>query len=673
MHSLSSLKWNGLSFLEKSLCLSITGTSVLLSVFFFLRCSAEAAVFYTLFTFGYSLFLVASIWFYGHWLAQLNPSKSPGRQVVRALVISTLLSILLEITTLIGAPVSSPFAFSDWGKKRLLIYLLLSFVMVTVTIYHYEKNKLLGYSNITEALTRYLKGSFQAKAIITFSVIAIVGGHLLGITTWRTPEQYSRLAFLCICTLSGLVLYLGHQNIFKQHFEYWFLIIALSTGSFISVALPAISRISWDDQIHYDRSLGLSYLTESQYGEAEILLVNYPEDLFRNPGESVDLLSELHENETTDGSVNKRTGFYTPVSGASLLNISTIGYIPSAIGLWLGRLLALPFSVQFILGRFTNMLAYVLVMTQAIRIIPYKKMVLTVLGLLPTTIFLSSNYSYDSFCIAFISLAIALILREAQRQEAISLSDLVKICLALFLGLCPKAIYFPIIALMYLIPKNRFGSSATYRNFCLAVFCFGCIMFATFMLPMFLSTSAQAGDSRGGEDVSAIGQILFIFTNPILFITTISNFLLTYISPLASNDYSIYYAYLGKLSDSFYFTNSIGFVLLMYATLTDSGNTQLTNAPLKKAVFCSWMVFLFLFSTFLVATSLYISFTPVGLNTVNGCQGRYLLPVLFLLFASISQSATNNRHRSCRPTLMISTALLIMCNVTMIVFPNTSL
>ena len=37
---------------------------------------------------------------------------------------------------------------------------------------------------------------------------------------------------------------------------------------------------------------------------------------------------------------------------------------------------------------------------------------------------------------------------------------------------------------------------------------------------------------------------------------------------------------------------------------------------------------MFLFTVILVATALYVSFTPVGLGTVNGCQSRYLLPLL---------------------------------------------
>ena len=41
-----------------------------------------------------------------------------------------------------------------------------------------------------------------------------------------------------------------------------------------------------------------------------------------------------------------------------------------------------------------------------------------------------------------------------------------------------------------------------------------------------------------------------------------------------------------------------------------------------------WASFVFLFTVILVATALYVSFTPVGLGTVNGCQSRYLLPLL---------------------------------------------
>ena len=37
----------------------------------------------------------------------------------------------------------------------------------------------------------------------------------------------------------------------------------------------------------------------------------------------------------------------------------------------------------------------------------------------------------------------------------------------------------------------------------------------------------------------------------------------------------------------------------------------------------------------LIATALYIAFTPIGFETINGCQARYITPLLFPLLALI--------------------------------------
>ena len=49
----------------------------------------------------------------------------------------------------------------------------------------------------------------------------------------------------------------------------------------------------------------------------------------------------------------------------------------------------------------------------------------------------------------------------------------------------------------------------------------------------------------------------------------------------------------------------------------------------------------------LVATSLYVGFTPVRLATINGCQPRYLLPILFpSIYLLGSGKIQNNMDRS---------------------------
>jgi uncharacterized membrane protein len=45
----------------------------------------------------------------------------------------------------------------------------------------------------------------------------------------------------------------------------------------------------------------------------------------------------------------------------------------------------------------------------------------------------------------------------------------------------------------------------------------------------------------------------------------------------------------------------------------------------------------------LVITSMYVSFTPVGLDWVNGCQYRYIFPVFPLMLYCLAPTAIENK------------------------------
>lgn len=55
------------------------------------------------------------------------------------------------------------------------------------------------------------------------------------------------------------------------------------------------------------------------------------------------------------------------------------------------------------------------------------------------------------------------------------------------------------------------------------------------------------------------------------------------------------------------------------------------------------MIVLVMMIIILIATALYISFTPVALETINGCQPRYLIPLMFGFFALIGSNKWKNK------------------------------
>ena len=164
-------------------------------------------------------------------------------------------------------------------------------------------------------------------------------------------------------------------------------------------------------------------------------------------------------NATDNG--RESIGFVVPVSGESYLFVPIVGAIPSALGLWMGRLLHLSFVGTFILGRWFNLLFYVLVVFGAIGITPVKKVLFAVVGLLPTALFLASGYSNDPWLLSLSMLGIALFVRlhRSSSVGSLTVASFIPCFISLSLAIMVKAVYFPLLGLLFLMPKRCFASS----------------------------------------------------------------------------------------------------------------------------------------------------------------------------------------------------------------------
>ncbi|WP_368286077.1 DUF2142 domain-containing protein [Enorma massiliensis] len=640
-------------------------------------CAASHDIYATIF---YALVLIllysASIrtyWLYSHQLFQTYGSSKTRNIFVSVLAISILFGVVLEGLTLIGSPLSSPLQLSSWNLQRLAAFFLLCFFVSTYACAHFLSHK----NNCTQASISKCNASsnLNALSITAFLIVAVGAAALLsGIFPWRLSGSVNRAFFLAICILVVVITLVVLRQKGSSRPELIFLTAALVSGTFLCFALPPVTAISPDDQIHFDRSLGLSYLGRSEYSDSEIQLANVPWVIdsvvqFNDLDKVIDELDSSHSKAIETGSLHTLDGFFSPVAVSSLLNITYIGYIPSAIGLWLGRLLGLPLTGIVILGRWANLLSYCGVFYFAIKNIPSKKTLMTVIALLPTSLYLASNYSYDPWVISMLALSFSNLCRELSKSDkTITLDGIVTICFPMLLGLCPKAVYFPVIGLLFLFPTSKFLSPSHRRVFFAGVVIFGVLVVSTFILPLFFSSAAIAGDARGGTDVNSGEQIAFIISHPIDFIKTLVAFLVDYISPINSDQYSISYFYMGTLSTEVRCFATIPFVLIIVTALCDGqGATRLNAGAI------AWILFIVACTLGLVATSLYVSFTPVGLNWVNGCQARYILPILFLPLAIIGTckstiGETESATIQYAPIIAVG-VLTVICNLLLVIAP----
>lgn len=553
-------------------------------------------------------------------------------------------AVILEGCTVLGSPASHFLNSADWNIKRLCLYFLISYCM---TLYLFQRGfslKALLHSAAARfvAADRILLMSIAFFIILGSSTIAFVYGLINAV-----------VFFLLLVAIS---VYAACSGIWKRvsALPVAFFTAAFSIGVFLVVSTPITTGLSWDDQIHYSNALSTSYLFESQKTDTDIKFIDeavrraqgYEEPSIERflRSEMFEHASELNASYSQDidlghVQVNKHE--------ESVYTLNCIGYIPSAIGLWIARLFHFSFSAMIQFARICNLLSYCLAIAVAIRVAPSKKGLFVFVGMLPTSLFLASCFSYDAWLISFTMLGFAYFLRFAWGDlEDFSTRNLFAAFGFTFVGLAVKAVYFPIVGLFFMVPHERFVNRKQRVQYNIAVVILGLVVFASFALPFLFSTASgsNVGDMRGGSDVNSGQQIAFIFADPLRYVKILTSYFVSYyLNPMTSAGYSLNLGYLGSLASWV----SAGFVggfvrvfpaiCLVLFGISSADSVSVKHVGLTRSV---WALFVFLFTVILIATALYVSFTPVGLGTVNGCQPRYLLPLLVPCLSFI----LNQRH-----------------------------
>ena len=150
----------------------------------------------------------------------------------------------------------------------------------------------------------------------------------------------------------------------------------------------------------------------------------------------------------------------------------------------------------------------------------------------------------------------------------------------------------------------------------------------------FLSQMSGGGDIRGGTDVSTIGQLHFFIEEPLHFTRIIIKFLIDYLSIPKMVGYIANFAYLGIGAGT-----TVWIILMFLTALTDKNDTDVKAYNwLSKCM----VVILFFGLAAAIALALYLEFTPVRTETVNGCQPRYIIPLLYPVLSIIGWGKFKN-------------------------------
>ncbi|MBR6526615.1 MAG: DUF2142 domain-containing protein [Lachnospiraceae bacterium] len=447
--------------------------------------------------------------------------------------------------------------------------------------------------------------------------------------------SWHRILFVWVLLSLLAFLWLGREWI-SGHVAQAYLIAALSMGSLMILLTPA-NKVSWDEEVHFFHAYCVSH-----FG-AEVKTNDILEKLFVADEENwpysvpVNVDERMQMNAALNELVEDLE--YTHNRGRALAGIYTPAYVPSAVGIRLGLLCGLPFTAVYQLGRLANLVFCALVMAWAIHKIPVGKAVLAMIGLLPTPLFLMAMYSYDSFITALFALGFAIFLDEyMHRERKISWWSFWIMALGFAVGSMPKAIYVPLILIVWLLPKEKFISrKQEWWMKGISTVLFAALM-ASFVLPVIISP-AETNDIRGGN-TSEAGQIPYILSDIPRFIdmmvysirTTFAGF--TIGAPVYGSVGHLGLEMLGMLLPLFV----LAVIFMDEKCLEDgpelNGGHITRDVPGQRLTWPArlWTLLMCLAVIGMVWVAMYLAFTPVGYDHVNGVQARYYIPLLLPIY-----------------------------------------
>ena len=297
----------------------------------------------------------------------------------------------------------------------------------------------------------------------------------------------------------------------------------------------------------------------------------------------------------------------------SALHYFPISYFPQSLGMFLGRLIHIPIYAEIYLGKLFILLFFVFLMYFSIKYIPFKKMTIYFLCFLPMVFQQTISLSADSVLIisslAFIS---AVLYFKYSNKNIISIKECILLFLLSLLVAMSKSLYIFIFLLIFTIPKEKFK----YNKY---LTIFSILFFILIIYVLWSRNISGYISSANNFDLKKE----YILNNPIgylgIFLNTIKVKFNFYLATLIGK----YLAWLDiPINDFVYY--SILLLILIFIVFDSDRRIKLDLNIISFIIVC--IVYT------LILTGLYVTWTPIEYDFIEGVQGRYFLPIIFLVF-----------------------------------------
>lgn len=297
-----------------------------------------------------------------------------------------------------------------------------------------------------------------------------------------------------------------------------------------------------------------------------------------------------------------------------------IVYTFPSLAFFIGEILNMNILVTIYLARIFNFIVFLILGFYTIKIIPFGKFVTFVYLFIPMVIHQAVSVSADSFINATSLLFIAFILNLIFSKEKINVKQKT---LFVLLALCVsfnKHIYLPLIFLStILLFKNPFKDKKDKRFLITTLVVMSLIAIIWFL---FGTIYVDVREYIIQTNVDSGKQIAYIIGHPLDFIEVI-------FKTIGVRGFGYIFEFLGISLGILNIDNSY-VVLFIYLVMLISSPFFEKNKMNFNKYEKMWVLFITAAIYFLVLLGLYMGWTSVGKEIIDGVQGRYFIPIFIL-------------------------------------------
>lgn len=434
----------------------------------------------------------------------------------------------------------------------------------------------------------------------------------------------------CVLIVLGVV---GLWALFMRKckkLEYYFLVFGLVWGMIYILFFTPFSAP--DEAAHI----------ATAYADADKILLSQAEDengnvFVREDDAELVRITELSLNTYSyyfDGLKRQVSDTAKTAYEQSGLTIPFVAHLPQALGVVFGWLIQANAVWTLYFGKITAFVFYLICCFFAMKWIPWGKMVLMIISLLPMSLELATSYSYDCTVNAFCFMFIAYTMKLIYEKEKVGWKDYLFLgILSVWMAPC-KVVYIFVCALAFAIPKEKSGNAKWVLPAKAAVFGISGVILAVQRFAqikrLVSNPAAQAVTETAAEAATEVTKfsVPMILGNPS---GSLRMMVTTYIELGDLLLKETIGGLLGWLQVSVSWKVLCGFIVLLVVALLVS-DEQPIHMSKKMRWFC---IALCLIMTGGIVLSMWLACTPTDYPYILGVQGRYFIPFLPMLLMAL--------------------------------------